>query len=340
MPLPRRAFIEDGSTRIRHTTAAQHEAMLGRITYLYGQGTVPVTLSVVSNNGNISPQMTDTRYRSGTAARDTSSPWTDVTSMPGEGATGEPQLITGTTYDKISQTITNPGSFDNSDYQALNTKPIYMEDDQTIREMSFAECLDTFIFPVVRSMQATSSTVSSAGGSYFISTSVNVPDCANLGTVFADTVANLATYRSSGSTNIGTAGTTQDFHDTTTYYLHRVNSQIINQGFGYRTPLMIDTASNHKNTPTGLRHMTYAEFDALFGPMVKAAIYGIQGYTIRYNINGNGRRQGTLIKNQQMTGVTGEYTKYKHTGDDYRAQEFPNGSIINAATWALNLEVT
>ena len=103
---------------------------------------------------------------------------------------------------------------------------------------------------------------------------------------------------------------------------------------------MIDTASNHKNTPTGLRHMTYAEFDALFGPMVKAAIYGIQGYTIRYNINGKGRRQGTFIKNQQMTGVTGEYTKYKHTGDDYRAQEFPNGSIINSATWALNLEVT
>ena len=72
MPLPRRAFIEDGSTRIRHTTSAEHNAMLSRIAWLYQQGTVPVTLSVVSNNGNISPQMTDTRYRSGTAARDTS----------------------------------------------------------------------------------------------------------------------------------------------------------------------------------------------------------------------------------------------------------------------------
>lgn len=337
MPLPRRAFIEDGSTRIRHTTASQHEAMLGRIAYLYGQGTVPVTLSVVSNNGNITPQMTDTRYRSGTAARSTSGSWPTVTPMPSEGQTGEPQLINGTTYDKISQTITNPGSFDNSDYQALNTKPIYMEDDQTIREMSFAECLDTFIYPVVQNMLLTSSTVSSAGGSYFISTAVNVANCANLGVVFADTVANLAGYSAS---SIGTAGTRQDVFNTTTYRLHRVNSQIINQGFGYRTPLMIDTASNHKNTPTGLRHMTYAEFDALFGPMVKAAIYGIPGYTIRYNINGNGRRQGTLMKNQQMIGVTGQYTQYKATGNDYRAQEFPNGSIINQATWALNLEIT
>jgi hypothetical protein len=337
MPLPRRAFIEDGSTRIRHTTAAQHEAMLGRITYLYQQGTVPVTLSVVSNNGNITPQMTDTRYRSGTAAQDTSNPWTDVTYYPPESATGEPELITGVTYDKISQTITNPGSFDNSDYQSLNTKPIYMEDDQTIREMSFAECLDTFIFPVVQSMLATNGTSSSAGGSYFISTSVSVSNCANLGTVFADTFAELSNY---SYTNIGQAGSRQDVPTTTTYYMHRVNSQIINQGFGYRTPLIIDTASNRKNTPTGLRHMTYAEFDSLFGPMVKAAIYGIQGYTVRYNINGNGRRQGTLMANRQMIGVTGAYRTREATGDDYRAQEFPNGTLVNESEWALNLEIT
>lgn len=340
MPIPRRAFIEDGSTRIRHTTLAQHDAMLSRISWLYQQGIVPVTLSVVSNNGNITPQMTDTRYRSGTAARATSGSWTAVTPMPGEGSTGEPQLITGVTYDKITQTITNPGSFDNSDYQALNTKPIYMEDDQTIREMSLAECLDTFVLPLINAMFSTTNTATNAGGSYYISTSGSVSGSTNLGTVFADTVANLAAYRATGSTNIGVSGTTQDFHSTTTYYLYRVDSNLSVQGSNYRTPLIIDTASNHKNTPTGLRHMTYAEFDALFSPMIKAAIYGMNGYTLRYNINGNGQRQGTLIKNQQMTGVTGEYTKYKHTGNDYRAQEFPNGSIINAATWALNLEIT
>lgn len=338
MPLPRRAFIEDGSTRIRHTTSAEHNAMLSRIAWLYQQGTVPVTLSVVSNNGNISPQMTDTRYRSGTAARDTSGPWTDVTTYPGEGETGEPQLITGVTYDKISQTVVDPGVFDNSDYQALNTKPIYMEDDQTIREMSLLECLDTFIFPATEAMISTTNTATNAGGSYYISTSATVSGSTQLGTVFADTVANLAGYRA--LTQIGVAGTQTDVHSTTTYYLQRVDSNYATQGAGYRTPLMIDRSANRKTTPTGLRHMTYAEFDALFSPLIKYAIYGINGYTMRYNINGNGRRQGTLIKNQQMTGVSGEYTKFEHTGDDYRAQEFPNGTIINEETWALNLERT
>ena len=86
--------------------------------------------------------------------------------------------------------------------------------------------------------------------------------------------------------------------------------------------------------------MTYAEFDSLFGPMVKAAVYGIQGYTIRYNINGNGRRQGTLMANRQMVGVTGAYRTHKATGDDYRAQQFPNGTLVNESEWALNLEIT
>ena len=88
-----RALIEDGSTRIREMTLAEHNAMLSRITYLYQQGTVPVELSVVSSGGNITPNMTDTRYKSGTAAQNTSSPWPVVTTYPTESDTGEPEHI-------------------------------------------------------------------------------------------------------------------------------------------------------------------------------------------------------------------------------------------------------
>jgi len=331
-----RAFIEDGSTGIRDTTLAEHNAMLGRIAYLYQQAP-SVELSVVASNGNISPNMTDTRYKSGTAARNTSSPWPAVTSYPPESATGEPQLVVGTTYDKIEQTINAQSTFLNSDYQSLNTKPIFMDTDGALREMSYSECLTYFINPIVNAMMLTSESGIQAGGSYYISTTSSISGSTNLGTVFADTVANLAGYLPS---NIGGAGSVQDVFSTTTYYLQRVDSNISSQGSGYRTPLMIDTSSNRKNTPAGLRHMTYAEFDALFEPLIKHAIYAGSGYTLRYNVNGNGTRQGTLIANKQMIGVSGAYTKYAATGDDYRAQEFPNGTIINQNEFKLNLERT
>lgn len=331
-----RAFIEDGSTGIRDTTLAEHNAMLGRIAYLYQQAP-SVVLSVVASNGNISPNMTDTRYRSGTAARNTSGAWPAVTSYPPESTTGEPQLVVGTTYDKIEQTINAPATFLNSDYQSLNTKPIFMEADGSLREMSYTECLAYFAGPVIDAMMSTSVNGVQAGGSYYISTSSSVSGSTNLGTVFADTVANLSGYLAS---NIGGAGSVQDVFTTTTYYLQRVDSAISSQGSGYRTPLMIDTSTNRKNTPTGLRHMTYAEFDALFEPMIKYAIHAAAGYTLRYNVNGNGTRQGTQIANRQMIGVSGAYTKYAATADDYRAQEFPNGTIVVQDAFNLNLERT
>lgn len=331
-----RAFIEDGSTGIRETTLAEHNNMLGRIGYLYSQS-IPVTLSVVSSNGNISPNMTDTRYKSGTAARNTSGAWPAVTTYPPESTTGEPQLVTGTTYDKISQTITTPTTFANSDYQSLNVKPIFRETDGSLREMSYNEVLAYFIDPVVDSMVSTSSSANSAAGSYFVSTAASESNATNLGTVFVDTNANLAGYLAS---NIGTAGTTQDVFSTTTYRLYRVNSTITSQGSGYRTPLVIDYTANRKNTPAGLRHMTYAEFDSLFEPLVRYALHGVPGYTLRYNINGNGTRQGTQIANRQMIGVSGQYTKYAATADDYRAQEFPNGTIVVQDAFNLNLERT
>jgi hypothetical protein len=331
-----RAFIEDGSTGIRETTLAEHNAMLGRIAYLYQQNP-PVELSVVASNGNISPNMTDTRYKSGTAARDTSSPWTDVTNMPPESSTGEPELVVGVTYDKISQTKTTPTAFVNSDYQSLNIKPVWLQADGVLREMTYNHVLSYFIGPVVDAMVSTTQSGSQAGGSYYISTTSSVAGSTNLGTVFVDTVANLAGYLAS---NIGTAGTYQDVYTTTTYYLQRVDSSISTQGVGYRTPLVIDYTANRKNQPAGLRHMTYAEFDSLFEPLVQYAIHSAPGYRLDYNINGNGTRQGTQIANRQMIGVSGKYTTYKASPDDYRAQEFPNGTIVVRDPFDLNLERT
>ena len=331
-----RAFIEDGSTGIRETTLAEHNAMLGRIAWLYQQNPT-VELSVVASNGNISPNMTDTRYKSGTAARNTSGSWPAVTQFPPESSTGEPELVVGTTYDKISQTKTTPTAFINSDYQSLNVKPVWLETDGVLREMTYNRLLSYFIGPVADAMVSTTQSGSQAGGSYYISTTSSVSGSTNLGTVFVDTVANLSGYAAS---SIGGAGTYQDVYTTTTYYLQRVDSSISSQGTGYRTPLCIDYTANRKNQPAGLRHMTYAEFDSLFEPLVQYALHSAPGYRLDYNINGNGTRQGTQIANRQMIGVSGQYTTYKATADDYRAQEFPNGTIVVQDGFNLNLERT
>jgi len=331
-----RPFIEDGSTGIREYALAEYNAMLGRITYLYQQNP-SVTLSVVSSNGNISPNMTDTRYKSGTAARNTSGPWPAVTSYPPESSTGEPQLVVGSTYDKISQTVGSPTPFQNSDYQSLNVKPVWLETDGVLREMSFDKVKSYFVGPIAAAMQSTTQAGIQAGGSYYISTTSSIAGSTNLGTVFVDTVANLSGYLAS---NIGGAGSVQDVFSTTTYYLQRVDSNISVQGSGYRTPLCIDYSANRKNQPGGLRHMTYAEFDALFEPLIQWALHSEAGYSLRYNVNGSGTRQGTQIANKQMIGVSGAYTKYAASANDYRAQEFPNGTIVVQNGFNLNLERT
>ena len=86
--------------------------------------------------------------------------------------------------------------------------------------------------------------------------------------------------------------------------------------------------------------MTDTEFTILFTDLIRQAIYNRSGYTLRYNVNGNGTRQGTQIANRQMIGVSGAYTKYAATADDYRAQEFPNGTIVVQDAFNLNLERT
>ena len=335
-----RAFIEDGSTGIRETTLAEHNAMLSRISFLYQQNQ-PVTLSVVSSNGNISPNMTDTRFKSGTAARNTSGNWPAVTSYPSESTTGEPELVTGITYDKISQSTTTVPTFGTAEYATLDVKPIFQESPGVLREMTYATVLQYFIDPVFSAMTETNNTTTVAGGSYYISTAGSVSGSTQLGTVFIDTVANLAGYTAAGIGDGVTAGQIyQDVFTSTAYYLYRVDSSYSVQGSGYRTPLVIDYSANRRNQPAGLRHMTYAEFDSLFGPLVRYAAQSVAGYRLSYNVNGNGIRRGTQIANRQMIGVTGQYVKYEASANDYRAQEFPNGTIVVQDAFDLNIERT
>ena len=108
----------------------------------------------------------------------------------------------------------------------------------------------------------------------------------------------------------------------------------------YRLPLVIDKTSNGRNNPAGLREMTQTEFHQLFCSLIRQQIYNGAGNTLSYNLNGSGTTKGTAMTNRSMTGVTGQYTIRTASANDYRAQEFPNGSITVKSTFRLKLERT
>jgi len=322
-----RPLLSDGPNRIRDFKSTELYNTWLRIAELY-YNSPSVDLNWVSSGGNITPNMTDTRYKSGTAAtKGGDGVWgLSNNDYPSESETGEPILVTGITYDRISQTLNAPATFNQTMYNSLNLKPVYRDTNSSVREMTLAQLYPLYIDPIVTAMVGSGSNGLSAG-SYFVDISSSLGNTNNEGIVFADTTANTGAYSAS---NIGTAGTTQDIFNTKNYYLHKIQPTSVS----FRTPLIVDGTS-------GLRHMTYAEFDSFFGSLIQHAIYREPGYTLRYNINGAGTTQGTTMSNKVQSGVTGNFQRYQVANTkDYRAQEFPNGTLITQATWQLKLHRT
>lgn len=293
-----------------------------QIAYLYSQNLVQ-TLSYVSSGGDFSPTMTDTRYRSGTARKNTSSPWPAATSVPSLGQTGAIEQIT-TVYDRVNSTIVS-GPVNKPTY---SLKPVRVDGTSSVIEMSETDVIDTFIDPVIDLME-TETTDPRAGGSYFISTSTSLSNSANLGTIFSDTRANQGAYTGAG---IGNTGSYQDHHTTTNYQLFKNNGV----DAAYPKPLIVDGTS-------GLREMTTSEFSTYFTALIRACIFGETGHTLRYNFNGSGSTKGTAITNTGQTSADDYFFKQETSafgGDDYRAQRFPNGSQVTIETYTLKLERT
>ena len=343
----RKPLLTQDKEAIKEWTDADRDQVHKRIAYCYANDP-SVYLEFVASGGNISPEMDDTRYRSGAASTDTGGNFPASQSYPPESTTQEPTIVT-TTWDKVSMVRNAPGhNWGFTSYPGIyetgnGPKPVYYEGRTTgnpgtdggysIREMSFQDLLDTFIDPVITHME-NETTDPLGGGTHFVSTSATEPNCTTLGKIFEDTKA--GDY-SSAAGNIGTSGTFQDIQGpSTSYYLHK------NDGVEetYRLPLVIDYTSNGVNAPAGLREMTQAEFQALFCPLIRTQVWGGVDNSVFYNFDGDGVTKGTAINNTVQTGVTGNYQTRLFSSNDYRAQEFPNGTLTTAETWRLKLNRT
>ena len=292
-----------------------------KIAYLYASDPV-VTLSVVGSGGNISPTMTDTRYKSGAAVSFTSGNWPQVTQTPTASDASEPEIVT-TTYDKVSQAVSDPGAA-----PTYSIKPVKRDGRQGVREMTEQDILDTFIDPVVDFMETETSDVRAAG-SYFVATNTSLTNCTNLGTIYSDTRADTSAFTSAGIPSSGY----QDHPITVNYQLFR------NDGTdpSIFLPLVTDGTD-------GLREMTNSEFNTYFGQLIKSSIYSRSGFITRYNIDtdgaGSGTTKGTAMTNNRITTVVSSFVTDTTRANDYRGQKFPTGASSVQTTYRLKLDRT
>ena len=83
-----------------------------------------------------------------------------------------------------------------------------------------------------------------------------------------------------------------------------------------------------------LQEISNSSFSAYLKTMMRYAAVNSTSSRITYNINGTGNTIGTAMANTVLNGST--YTT-NQVGDDYRAQEFPGGSITTGTTWYLKI---
>jgi hypothetical protein len=301
-------YVDSGNLREMDTT------MIGQIVdqAVYQYSLAPsVALSVVGSGGSLSA-ITDTRKQAG--AQSTSS-----TSTPSEGTTAEPSTVT-VTYDKVSEARTagSPTS------DTGKTWPVYYNTSGQIQAMSLTDVKDTFLHPAI-DLLASGSTGTQQGGTYHVSTTTSVSGSSLVSAtaIFTDTRANTGAY------SAGSIPETLDQPTTiTNYYLHKITGSQIT----YTEPYFLDGSNN-------IKEFTTSAFDTLLSEWMKyTAVSSSDGYSLSYNIgtSGSGNTRGSGMADTILNG-SGNYQTRFVNNDDYRAQEFPNGSAVTAATYYLRI---
>jgi hypothetical protein len=292
------------------------------IAYLYG--TAPsVTVSVVASGGTLSPTMADTRLQAGAYS-------TAVSAFPSEATTAEPSTVT-VNYDKVTGPTYNTSLSATADTNNV-AFPAYF-DGNDIVAMSAADYVDTFIYATLTGMVSASESAST-NGTYTIGTDAQLSDTnlteIQLGgvrtPVFIDTQALVGAY-----TAAGIPETLDQPVTVTNYYLFRRSDARV---FPSQALLLVDTSGN-------LNQVDLTSDTSSFNAILKNDIrhYAAEdtaGNKLSYNINGSGNSRGSAMVDTKLDG-SGNYQTLQVGLDDYRAQEFPNGSAQTISTFTFKI---
>ena len=297
---------------LQEMSTAMVDTIVDQIVYQYSLNP-SVTLSVVSSGGSLDA-ITDTRLQAGAAS-------TNASAFPSEATTAEPSVVT-VTYDKITETRASVTPTADTG----KTWPVYYTSSGNVQAMNLTDVKDTFLHPAIDLLTAGTTTAQQAG-TYHINTSSNVTGStevsASATAVYADTRADTSAYTSGGITE------TQDQPTTiNSYYLHRING-------GDNTfvePVFIDSGDN-------IKEYLEADFESLMQEWIRyTAVSSSDGYSISYNVgtSGSGNTRGSGMADTRLNGSGNYQTRFVNT-DDYRAQEFPNGTSTTINTYYLRI---
>ena len=271
-----------------------------------------VILSVDSSNvGNLT-SIQDTRLKAGEAANSSSS-------FPPESTTGEPEVVT-VNFNRITQQV-NAGSNNLTPDTNNNRYPVYYDGSGNIRAMDADDMKDTFIHPAIDQLVSGSTTTKQAG-TYQISTSTSLTGNTLISStpVFVDTRADTSAY------SAGSIPETLDQPTTiTNYYLHRIDGS----NTTYTSPVFIEGSNN-------LQEFATATFETLLSELIRyTAVSSTDGYKITYSYS-SGTNRGTGMANTKLSGSGNRQTRFVNT-NDYRAQEFPDGTPTTIDTYFLKI---
>ena len=307
-----RTPLINNSGNVKEMSSAQVDQIVDQAVYQYSLNP-SVSLSVVSSGGSLGT-INDTRLQAGAAS-------TSATAFPSEATTAEPSVVT-VSYSKIDETVASITPTTDTG----KTWPAYYNASGHIQAMSLQDVKDTFLHPAIDLLTA-ATTTSQQAGTYHISSTTSVTDSTEVSgantAIYLDTRADTSQYTAGG------IGETLDQPTTiTNYYLQRVNG-VDNS---YILPFYVN-ASNH------LQEYDATTFESLLQEWIRyTAASSADGYTIRYNLgtSGSGNERGSGMGDTRLNG-SGNYQTRFVNADDYRAQEFPNGTPTTINTYYLRI---
>ena len=308
-----RTPLKNDSGNVKEMSSVEVDQIVDQIVYQYSLNP-SVALSVVGSGGSLS-SIDDTRLQAGTVS-------TSATSFPSEATTQEPQTVT-VSYDRVDlSTASVTPTADTG-----KTWPVYYTTGGHIQAMSLQDIKDTFLHPAIDLLTSGSTTTQQAG-TYTIATTSSLAGATEVSgsatPIFLDTRADTTAY------SAGTIGSHALDNPTTvtSYYLHRINGS----DTAYSVPFYIN-ASNQ------LQQYDTTSFETLLQEWIRyTAVSSADGYTLRYQIgvSGTGNTRGSGIANTVLSG-SGNYQTRFVNADDYRAQEFPDGTPTTSSTYYLRI---
>jgi len=302
------------SGNLQEMTSAEIVEWQKAAIFVYAQSPTSV-LTVVSGSGSLAA-MNDTRKMAGAVS-------TNASAFVAEGTTAEPGTK-NVSYDKVTQTLTTSGIGQTAD--SGTTFPVYYDGSGNIQAMNLTDFKDTFIEPAIDLLIAGSES-NDTGGTYSITTSSTAATgYTNVSTtaVFVDTRANTGLYSSGGIPE-----TLDQPQTITSYFLHRRNGA---DSDPTRNLLLIDGDNNLQEGAT-------ATMKTLIGNWIRYDAANTTGQKITYTMaTSGGNTRGTAIVDTRLNGA-GNY-QTRQVGDDYRSQEFPNGSAATITTYNLRIAKT